>query len=193
MIVRIDNDYILNENLNVALNRLHAVVGNGIINQIISQPWPVPLHIGSPDDVVFIFTHGGVGNVGGYNVDQLSAIFQNPIGKTFVLISCKAGIANNLNDSFAQEFARRNKCRVLAPIGCSVFSDNGIAVIPESEVEKYSNLQDEFENEGLNGQVLNKMFNACSVDENCFTVRWNVLNSIDQLKGYGFRDIDARP
>lgn len=193
MIVKIERDYILNENLIVAQNRLPAVAGNGFINQIIQQTLPAPLRIGSPNDVVFIFTHGGVGNVGGYNVNQLSNIFQNPIGKIFVLISCGAGIVNDFDDSFAQEFARHNKCRVLAPIGCSVFSDNGIAVIPKSEVKKYLNLQHKFEQEGLDGHVLNEMFNACFNDNNCHAVKWEKLNSIDQLKGYGFMDIDERP
>ena len=56
MIVKIERDYILNENLIVAQNRLPAVAGNGFINQIIQQTLPAPLRIGSPNDVVFIPT-----------------------------------------------------------------------------------------------------------------------------------------
>jgi hypothetical protein len=192
MIVKIGNHYVLNENVNVAVNNLPQRVGNGFNhNPIVNIP-QFPLHINSANDVVFIFTHGDVNVVGGYYVNQLSALFENPRGKTFVLISCKAGVGNRIEGSFAEEFAKTNKCRVFAPMGCSVFSNNGIAVIPESEVEKYSRLQEQFEQVGQNAQVLNKMFNACSVDDKCFTIEWNELNNYEQLLGYGFLEIDAR-
>ena len=192
MIVKIGNHYVLNENVNVAVNNLPQRVGNGFNhNPIVNIP-QFPLHINSANDVVFIFTHGDVNVVGGYYVNQLSALFENPRGKTFVLISCKAGVGNRIEGSFAEEFAKTNKCRVFAPMGCSVFSNNGITVIPESEVEKYSRLQEQFEQVGQNAQVLNKMFNACSVDDKCFTIEWNELNNYEQLLGYGFLEIDAR-
>lgn len=191
MIVKIGNHYVLNENVNVAVNNLPQKVGNDFIsNPIVNIPHP--LNINSANDVVFIFTHGDVNAVGGYNVNQLSALFENPRGKTFVLISCKAGVGNKIKGSFAEEFAKINKCRVFAPMGCSVFSNNGIAVIPESEAVKYSRLQEQFEQAGQNAQVLNKMFNVCSIDDKCFTIEWNKLENYEQLLGYGFLEIDAR-
>lgn len=191
MIVRIDNNnnYVLSENVNVAMQHFP---NNNVINvQNINH---APIRINPRDGIVYIFTHGDENTVGFYDVNSLSNLFENPAGKTFVLISCKSGINRSITGTFAENFAKKNHCRVLAPMGCSVFSENGVAVIPESEVNKYIELQQAFEDAVIQlRDVPNKMFNACFNDDKCFAVKWNVLNSIDQLKGYGFLDIDARP
>lgn len=192
MIVKIGNHYVLDENVNVAVNNLPDRVENGLVsNPIVNIP-QLPLRIEPADDVVFIFAHGDMDCVGGYNVDELSALFENQSGKTFVLISCEAGVGNGIEDSFAEKFAKNNKCRVFAPKGCSVFSSNGIAVIPTSKIDKYEEKQKNFEKEGQNAQVLNRMFDECWNDDNCYAVKWDMLNNYEQLRNYGFLEIDER-
>lgn len=191
MIVKIDSnhDYILSENVNVA--RQHF---QDLAKDVINVPafFTPDIHVNVRNGIVFIFAHGDKHTVGGYDVDGLSRLFENPTGKTFVLISCEAGIGKNITKNFAESFAKKNHCRVLAPMGCSVFSANGVAVIPESEVSKYCKLQHTLEAEEHDAHVLNEMFDACLKDDKCFALKWDFLHSIDQLIGCGFMDIDAK-
>lgn len=197
MIVKIDSseNYVLAENVKVAIEKLKKIAPkctDKIVNVGPSyDPAYFKITLIDPEDIVFIFAHGAENHVGNFDLENLTNLFENSAGKTFVFISCKSGVKVN-NKSFAEKFAEKNNCRVLAPNGCSVFSMNGIAVIPVEKENIYDAMQKKLEKE-YKEQVLNKMFDACVSDENCNTITWDKLTSLEQLTEHGFLCVDKRP
>lgn len=199
MIVKIDSseNYVLAENVKVAIEKLKKIAPkctDKIVNVNLSEIKDlnkVKITLNDADDIVFIFAHGAENHVGNFDLENLTNLFENSAGKTFVFISCKSGVKVN-NISFAEKFAEKNNCRVLAPNGCSVFSMNGIAVIPVEKENIYDAMQKKLEKE-YKEQVLNKMFDACVSDENCNTITWDKLTSLEQLTEHGFLCVDKRP